>query len=232
MKKITALLTVLMMCMTFGADFVYAADSNSARNTVLQIRKEIDSHKSNIQSKNGELFKLTPEEIAEADFKNYDTSSVLLGTDLYEFSAGSVSNDIKGKDGTINTLAPNEYKVHSTIKYGKYPSIFNSDTVIKTSGGKRATLVADYSDDVPSYQIVKNVENLYVENIDFENFPMIKFENCDNIIFNNCSFTNFENNGIVFRDCSNIAILNSKFTNCRQSDFGQFKQRLQYKNSR
>ena len=45
MKKITALLTVLMMCMTFGADFVYAADSNSARNTVLQIRKEIDSHK-------------------------------------------------------------------------------------------------------------------------------------------------------------------------------------------
>ena len=103
MKKITALLTVLMMCMTFGADFVYAADSNSARNTVLQIRKEIDSHKSNIQSKNGELFKLTPEEIAEADFKNYDTSSVLLGTDLYEFSAGSVSNDIKGKDGTINT---------------------------------------------------------------------------------------------------------------------------------
>ena len=160
MKKITALLTVLMMCMTFGADFVYAADSNSARNAVLQIRKEIDSHKSNIQSKNGELFKLTPEEIAEADFKNYDTSSVLLGTDLYEFSAGSVSNDIKGKDGTINTLAPNEYKVHSTIKYGKYPSIFNSDTVIKTSGGKRATFVADYSDDVPSYQIVKNVENL------------------------------------------------------------------------
>ena len=69
MKKITALLTVLMMCMTFGADFVYAADSNSARNAVLQIRKEIDSHKSNIQSKNGELFKLTPEEIAEADFK-------------------------------------------------------------------------------------------------------------------------------------------------------------------
>ena len=214
MKKITALLTVLMMCMTFGADFVYAADSNSARNAVLQIRKEIDSHKSNIQSKNGELFKLTPEEIAEADFKNYDTSSVLLGTDLYEFSAGSVSNDIKGKDGTINTLAPNEYKVHSTIKYGKYPSIFNSDTVIKTSGGKRATFVADYSDDVPSYQIVKNVENLYVENIDFENFPMIKFENCDNIIFNNCSFTDFENNGIVFRDCSNLAILNSKFTNC------------------
>ena len=214
MKKITALLTVLMMCMTFGADFVYAADSNSARNAVLQIRKEIDSHKSNIQSKNGELFKLTPEEIADADFKNYDTSSVLLGTDLYEFSAGSVSNDIKGKDGTINTLAPNEYKVHSTIKYGKYPSIFNSDTVIKTSGGKRATLVADYSDDVPSYQIVKNVENLYVENIDFENFPMIKFENCDNIIFNNCSFTDFENNGIVFRDCSNLAILNSKFTNC------------------
>ena len=43
---------------------------------------------------------------------------------------------------------------------------------------------------------------------------MIKFENCDNIIFNNCSFTDFENNGIVFRDCSNIAILNSKFTNC------------------
>ena len=108
MKKITALLTVLMMCMTFGANFVYAADGNSARNAVLQIRKEIDSHKSNIQSKNGELFKLTPEEIAEADFKNYDTSSVLLGTDLYEFSAGSVSNDIKGKDGTINTLAPNE----------------------------------------------------------------------------------------------------------------------------
>ena len=67
---------------------------------------------------------------------------------------------------------------------------------------------------MPSYQIVKNVENLYVENIDFENFPMIKFENCDNIIFNNCSFTDFENNGIVFRDCSNIAILNSKFTNC------------------
>lgn len=61
---------------------------------------------------------------------------------------------------------------------------------------------------------MKNVENLYVENIDFENFPMIKFENCDNIIFNNCSFTDFENNGIVFRDCSNIAILNSKFTNC------------------
>ncbi len=90
-----------MMCMTFGANFVCAADSNSARNAVLQIRKEIDSHKSNIQSKNGELFKLTPEEIAEADFKNYDTSSVLLGTDLYEFSAGSVSNDIKGKDGTI-----------------------------------------------------------------------------------------------------------------------------------
>ncbi len=27
-------------------------------------------------------------------------------------------------------------------------------------------------------------------------------------------FTDFENNGIVFRDCSNIAILNSKFTNC------------------
>lgn len=53
MKKITALLTVLMMCMTFGADFVYAADSNSSRNAVLQIRKEIDSHKSNIQSKNG-----------------------------------------------------------------------------------------------------------------------------------------------------------------------------------
>ena len=53
------------MCMTFGADFVYAADSNSSRNAVLQIRKEIDSHKSNIQSKNGELFKLTPEEIAD-----------------------------------------------------------------------------------------------------------------------------------------------------------------------
>ena len=53
MKKITALLTALMMCMTFGANFVYAADSNSARNAVLQIREEIDSHKSNIQSKNG-----------------------------------------------------------------------------------------------------------------------------------------------------------------------------------
>ena len=53
------------MCMTFGANFVYAADGNSARNAVLQIRKEIDSHKSNIQSKNGELFKLTPEEIAD-----------------------------------------------------------------------------------------------------------------------------------------------------------------------
>ena len=63
MKKITALLTVLMMCMTFGANFVYAADGNSARNAVLQIRKEIDSHKSNIQSKNGELFKLTPKRI-------------------------------------------------------------------------------------------------------------------------------------------------------------------------
>ena len=210
--------------MIFGANFVYAAESNSARNAVLQIRKEIDSHKVSIQSKNSELFKLAPEEIAEADFKNYDTSSVLLGTDLYEFAARSVSNDIKGKDGTINTLAQNEYKVHSTIKYGKYPSIFNSDTVIKTSGGKRATLVADYSDDVPSYQIVKNVENLYVENIDFENFPMIKFENCDNIIFNNCSFTDFENNGIVFRDCSNIAILNSKFTNCGNQILGMIFQ--------
>ena len=160
MKKITALLTALMMCTIFGANFVCAADNNSARNAVLQIRKEINSHKSSIQSKNGELFKLTPEEIAEADFKEYDTSSVLLGTDLYEFSDNSVSNAVKGKDGTINTIASNEYKVRSTIKYGKYPSIFNSDTVIKTSDGKQATFVADYSDDVPSYQIVKNVENL------------------------------------------------------------------------
>ena len=62
MKKITALLTALMMCMIFGANFVYAADSNSARNAVLQIRKEIDSHKVSIQSKNSELFKLAPEE--------------------------------------------------------------------------------------------------------------------------------------------------------------------------
>ena len=67
-NEITALLTALMMCMTFGANFVYAADSNSARNAVLQIREEIDSHKSNIQSKNGELFKLTPEEIARSGF--------------------------------------------------------------------------------------------------------------------------------------------------------------------
>ena len=128
MKKITALLTALMMCMTFGADFVYAADSNSARNAVLQIRKEIDSHKVSIQSKNSELFKLAPEEIAEADFKDYDTSSVLLGTDLYKFSAGSVSNGIKGKDGTINTLAPNEYKIHSTIKYGNGDKNFRRKT--------------------------------------------------------------------------------------------------------
>ena len=60
MKKITALLTVLMMCMTFGADFVYAADSNSSRNAVLQIRKEIDSHKSNIQSKTVNCLNLHP----------------------------------------------------------------------------------------------------------------------------------------------------------------------------
>ena len=85
MKKITALLTALMMCMTFGANFVYAADSNSARNAVLQIRKEIDSHKSNIQSKNGELFKLTPEEIAEADFKVFG-KAVSVGGKTVHFS--------------------------------------------------------------------------------------------------------------------------------------------------
>lgn len=60
MKKITALLTVLMMCMTFGANFVYASDGNSARNAVLQIRKEIDSHKSNIQSKTVNCSNLHP----------------------------------------------------------------------------------------------------------------------------------------------------------------------------
>lgn len=221
MKKITALLTVLMMFSIFSVNFADASGSDSADKAIFQIRKDINNHKANIQAQNGKLLKLTPEEIAEADFKDYDTSTVALGTDLYTFSdsirvlsGDSVENVIKGRDGTINSIAPNEYKVHSTIKYGKYPPIFNSDTVIKTSNGKQATFVADYFDDVPSYQIVKNVNNLYVENIDFENFSMIKFEHCDNIIFNKCSFEAFENNGIVFRDCSNIAVLNSTFTNC------------------
>ena len=111
MKKITALLTALMMCMTFGANFVYAADSNSARNAVLQIREEIDSHKSNIQSKNGELFKLTPEEIAEADFKNYDTSSVLLGTDLYVTFDGLPLGWIKRIGARSNNMYPKELRI-------------------------------------------------------------------------------------------------------------------------
>ena len=50
---------------------------------------------------------------------------------------------------------------------------------------------------------MKNVENLYVENIDFENFPMIKFENCDNIIFNNCLLPILKTTEL----CSEIAVI-------------------------
>ena len=101
------------MCMTFGANFVYAADSNSARNAVLQIREEIDSHKSNIQSKTVNCLNLHPKKSPKRILRIMIRHQLTVGELTCMSFLPAVFQTTKGKDGTINTLAPNEYKIYT-----------------------------------------------------------------------------------------------------------------------
>lgn len=222
-KKAAILLAGIMVMLSFGNFSALAVDSadttSSAIGTVAYIRNSINSYKSKIQKQNELLLRLSAEELAEAEFEKYDTSATLLGEELFDFAdakgkSGDIESIINGKENTVVTLKDAEFRVPSFQQYGKHPGIFQSDMIIKAENGKRAKFVCDYAEDVPSYQIVKNKRNIYCENIDFSDFPMMKFENCSNIIFNNCSFTDFEMNGLVMRNCKDISILNCTFTDC------------------
>jgi hypothetical protein len=226
-KRLTAFILVLVM-MTVSADLVMASDvlpSNSAIGVIAFIRNKIDRHMSKLQSENGKLLKMLPEELAAADFSEYDTSSVILGTNLFDFndSVGSVfkylsKNEIEEEisDGENNIVVLNgsNYKVHSIVGMEGYPDLFSSNMVLKASTGSRVKLISDFPENIPEYQVIKRKKNLYVENIDFYNFSTIKFEYCENIIFNNCTFNDFSANGLVFRGCKNVSVLNCTFKNC------------------
>ena len=220
MKRLTAVLLAIMLFTAFSSGMAFAEDiniSDAALGTVVQLRHNIDRHTSKIQTENGKLLKMTPDEIEAADFDDYDTSDIVLGTALCDVSGraktgNNIEDAINGAENKINSLS-GRYNVHSLTAHGGYPEVFVDSTVLRGADGKRAELRQDYSEEIPSYQIIKNKKNIYIENIDFYDFPMIKFEYCDNIIFNNCSFNNFTDNGIVFRGCNNISIVNCTFVN-------------------
>lgn len=225
MRRITALLLAAMLAAVCVVSFAAGSTGGSAAlGTIVLIRHNIDSHTSQLQKKNAKLLRLSPEELAAADFKEYDTSSTLLGTDLYDFgntqSASGTLDTIVGGEDKVVTLAAGKYTAHSVQAYGKHPGLFPSSSILRAADGKRASLICEYAEDVPEYQIVKDKKNIYAENIDFSDFPVIKFENCSNIIFNNCTFTDFLDNGLVFRNCQDISIVNCTFTDCgsRMSD--------------
>lgn len=220
MKRIIAAVTACMVMVVSFAYFAAETDNGSALGTVVHIRHNIDSHTSQIQKKNAKLLRLSAEELASANFAEYDTTATLLGDKLYDFTeasgsarSGAIENALGGED-KITTLSGDKYSVHSVQAYGKYPDLFPSNSILRTAKSKRARLVCDYGEDVPDYQIVKDKKNIYAENIDFYDFPVIKFENCSNIIFNNCTFTGFLDNGLVFRNCNDISIVNCTFTDC------------------
>ena len=221
MKRLTAALLTLILFMAFSANMSFAENANisgAALGTVVQLRHNINSHTSKIQTENGKLLKISADELAAADFDDYDTSDVVIGTNLCEASGRAktgknIEDVINGSENKINTLGGGRYNVHSLKAMRGYPEVFADSTILRAADGKRAELRQAYPEEIPSYQVIKNKKNIYVENIDFYDFSMIKFEYCDNVIFNNCSFNNFTDNGIVFRGCNNISILNCTFVN-------------------
>ena len=229
MKRITS--AMLAAFITAGALLCgVSADAGGgepALGSIVLARHNIDSHTSQIQKKNAKLLKLTPDELAAASFADYDTSDVIIGTEICEFSdtkgdrtGGSIENAIDGSEDNIVTLGADSYTVRSIEGFSGHTELFPSSTVLRAATGKRVRLDCGYGDDVPEYQIVKDKKNIYIENIDFYDFPVLKFENCENIIINNCTFTGFLDNGVVFRGCSDISVINCTFTDCgvRMSD--------------
>ena len=230
MKKITAtLLVAIMLTAVCMVSFAAGAtgSTGAALGTVVLIRHNIESHFSQVQKKNAKLLRLSADELAAADFSEYDTSGILLGTDIADFGGetavrgnGDIESVLTGGENLVTSLAAGKYTVHSVQEYGKYPGIFGDSSVLRAADGKNVSLICAYADDVPEYQIVNGKKNIYIENIDFSDFPGIKFENCSNIIFNGCTFKGFLDNGLVFRNCQDISIVNCAFTDCgsRMSD--------------
>ncbi|MGN0106513.1 MAG: right-handed parallel beta-helix repeat-containing protein [Hominilimicola sp.] len=220
MKRLTAALLAAMLFSVCYAGIAFAENiniSDAALGTVVQIRHNIDRHTSIIQTENGKLLKMSAEDIASADFGDYDTSDIAIGTDLCKVdgqakTGNNIEDVINGSENKINTLK-GRYNVHSLTALGGYPELFADSTILRGADGKRAQLMQVYPEEIPSYQVIKNKKNIYIENIDFYDFPMIKFEYCENIIFNNCSFHNFTDNGIVFRGCNDISVVNCTFVN-------------------
>ena len=220
MKKLISALTALAVLIIAGVNFV-SASSTSASETVTKIGENIRNHAASIQSENDKLLHTAPEVLAAADFSQYDTSNKLLGAKLFDFNEPSripygddIEDVINGRDNRIYTIGGGKYEVH-TLKAAKgYPNVFANDLVLRSASGERAALNSAYAKDIPEYQVIKNLKNIYVENVDFNDFYSIKFEYCDNIIFNNCTFNNFTNNGLVFFGCTNVSVVNCSFVNC------------------
>ncbi|MCH5209361.1 MAG: right-handed parallel beta-helix repeat-containing protein [Oscillospiraceae bacterium] len=220
MKKIIAVLAMLGLIVLVSLHFV-SAGVEDATDATAEIGSIIKNHMLYIQAENEKLLGISAKEVAESDFSSFDTSACLLGTDIYDFarsskvpSGNNIEGVISGKENIINTVGGREYDIHSLRGMDGYPEIFADDTVLKVAADERASFNHAYPEDIPEYQIMKNRKNIYVENIDFNDFYSIKFEYCDNIVFNNCTFNNFTNSGLVFRGCTNIAVINCTFTNC------------------
>ena len=220
MKKTAAVIAALIAAVLIGVNFVSAGITDSV-DVVTEIRGGVDEHVSRIRSENDSLLKMSPDALAAADFSAYDTSGVLLGTELYTFDKdervlrGKNAEDIfSGKENKIYTVGGGDHAVHTLKATYGYPDVFVSNVVLRSAIGERASFTQEYPEEVPQYQVVKNIENVYVENVDFNDFYTIKFEYCDNIIFNNCTFNGFANNGLVFRGCSDVTIVNCAFNDC------------------
>lgn len=223
MRKMTAIL--LTACLVTPCAIGNAAANDSALQAIDSIRAEIDAHTSHIQQVNTLLLRLSADQMAEADFSDYDTTDILLGETLYDFAPigakdGNIGDVITGEENKIITVAGGKYNIPSVQQYGRYAGLFPNDTVVRAKKAGQVEFICDYADEVPEYQIIKNKHNIYYENIVFEKFPMIKFEDCSNIIFNNCTFADFLDNGIVTRNCDDITFVNCTFTDCgsRMSD--------------
>lgn len=194
-KLISAVLLAALFALNASCACANKLNTNDA---VLEVQKVIDAHKSDIQRKNGALLKTEPRALAAADFAEFDTSSELIGTDLYKFSSPAPAS------GTNN--------VRTISAMNGFPALFDDGTVLRASD--RAAFVMDFSEEVPSFQAVMGKKNIYVENIDFYGFRSLNFEYCENVIFNNCTFKDFTHNGLVFRSCKNISVINCEFENC------------------
>ncbi|MGN0150328.1 MAG: hypothetical protein ACI4C7_08800 [Clostridia bacterium] len=222
-KIIFFILLFAMTVISVSAGFAYEEDA--ALGITVHIRHNINRHMARLQNKNEALLKAMPEEISKLDFNEYDTEELVLGTELYSFDdnlgsvfkyllKGNIEDEISGEENKVNTLSGSNYKVHSLIGLNGFPELFACNTILRAATGGRAKLVSDFPEEIPKYQVIKNKNNVYVENIDFYNFSTIKFEYCENIIFNNCTFNDFSVNGLVFRDCENISVVNCNFNNC------------------